>query len=560
MASAARLARRLRDPRLRDAQTWRLVTGLVLFTFALTHFLNHALGHISVETMEEVQAVRRVIWRSWPGTIALYGALALHVGLALWKLILRRTWRLAPWEVAQIVLGLSIPFLAAAHVAATRGLASLYGFDDTYGRLLSLLWPGLAFSQSFLLVVVWLHAVIGLHFWLRTKAWYERWSPLLLVLAVMIPTVALTGWMEGARRLALMANPPTVPDFVFEKGGPLIDRVKMGVWFVFGAAAVALVAMRVRDWFTRGPAITYPGRTVRGAPGATLLEISRAAGVPHASVCGGRGRCTTCRVLVTEGEDRLALPNRAEAAALTRIHAPEGVRLACQIRPDHALKVRPLIPLHDAEPVAGRDMYRWGVERRITVMFSDLRGFTTLAERLYPYDSVFLLNRYFEVMSEAIERHGGEVDKFLGDGIMALFGVSAARGAGSRAALYAARDMFAALERLNQEFDATLAEGLRMGIGLHMGPAVLGRVGAERSASLTALGDTVNTASRLESLNKEFGSVLVVSDATVRAAGLAIEGAEIHEISVRGRGEMLTVHVATAVGALTEREAEVEAA
>ena len=93
-----------------------------------------------------------------------------------------------------------------------------------------------------------------------------------------------------------------------------------------------------------------------------------------------------------------------------------------------------------------------------------------------------------------------------------------------------------------------------------MGPAVLGRVGAERSASLTALGDTVNTASRLESLNKEFGSVLVVSDATVRAAGLAIEGAEIHEISVRGRGEMLTVHVATSVGALTEREAEVEAA
>ena len=162
--------------------------------------------------------MRRAIWRSWPGTIALYGALALHVGLALWKLILRRTWRLAPWEVAQIVLGLSIPFLAAAHVAATRGLASLYGFDDTYGRLLSLLWPGLAFSQSFLLVVVWLHAVIGLHFWLRTKAWYERWSPLLLVLAVMIPTVALTGWMEGARRLALDGEPADRPGFRVREG------------------------------------------------------------------------------------------------------------------------------------------------------------------------------------------------------------------------------------------------------------------------------------------------------------------------------------------------------
>ena len=79
-------------------------------------------------------------------------------------------------------------------------------------------------------------------------------------------------------------------------------------------------------------------------------------------------------------------------------------------------------------------------------MFADLRGFTALAERLYPYDSVFLLNRYFDVMAQAIERHGGEVDKFLGDGIMALFGVTPARGAGSRDALLAARDMLDALE------------------------------------------------------------------------------------------------------------------
>ena len=215
---------------------------------------------------------------------------------------------------------------------------------------------------------------------------------------MLVPTVALTGWIEAGRRVALMATfRPS--RFRVEKGGPLFDRAKMGVWFVFGAAAAALVAMRVRDWFRSGPAITYPGRTVRGAAGATLLEISRAAGIAHAAVCGGRGRCTTCRVLVIEGEDRLAPPNRAEAAALTRIHAPAGVRLACQMRPEHALKVRPLVPLHEAEPVAGRDAYRWGVERRITVMFADLRGFTTFAERLYPYDSVFLLNRYFEVMS-----------------------------------------------------------------------------------------------------------------------------------------------------------------
>jgi adenylate cyclase len=556
---AERLPAVRKTQRWRDPQLWRLASGLILFTFALSHFLNHALGHVSLEVMEAVQTVRSDLWRSWPGTLLLYGAAAVHIALGLWKLVRRRTWRMAPWEAAQIALGLVIPFLVAAHIAGTRLHSSLNGGDDTYNVVLRSMWPDVALKQSLLLLIVWVHAMIGFHFWLRLKPWYAAWSPVLLAAAVLVPALAVTGWIEGARMAELAFSGPPVPP---EMAGPralLVDRTEMAVWAAFALLVSAIAGVRLWGRWRGGPTITYPGgRRVRGASGATLLEISRAAGVPHASVCGGRGRCTTCRVLVIEGADSLPPPNPTEGAALARIHAPAAVRLACQVRPQHALTVRPLIPLREAVPAAGADAYRWGVERRITVMFADLRGFTNLAERLYPYDAVFLLNRYFEVMSEAIKRHGGEVDKFLGDGVMALFGVAPGHGVGSRDALFAARDMLEAIDRLNEEFEATLVTRLRMGLGIHMGPAVLGRVGG--GAGLTALGDSVNIASRLEELNKEFGSTLVVSDAALRASGLVIEDAEIHEVAVRGRGEMLTVHVVRRLASLAEAPRPVSAA
>jgi adenylate cyclase len=510
--------------------------------------------------MEEFQAVRVEVWRSWPGTILLYGAAAVHTALAVLKLVRRRTLRMPPWEVAQFALGFVIPLLIATHIAATRLYSSLEGGDDSYNVVLRGLWPDAALKQTLLLVIVWLHAMIGFHFWLRLKRWYAAWSPALLVFAVLVPTLAITGWIEAAREAEIAFPGPPIPPGMAAGRAALVSWADASAWTAFAVVVLTVAAVRLWPRLSGGPVITYPGgRRARASSGATLLEISRIAGIPHASVCGGRGRCTTCRVLVIEGCGTLPAPGPTEAAALGRIHAPTAVRLACQIRPEHSLTIRPLIPLREATPAVGGDADRWGVERRITVMFADLRGFTSLAEHLYAYDSVFLLNRYFELMSEAVESHGGQVDKFLGDGIMALFGITPSRGAGSRDALFAARDMLRALDRLNEEFAPTLPGPLRMGLGIHMGPAILGRVGAGRAFGLTALGDSVNIASRLEGLNKEFGSVLVISDAALHASGLVIAGAETKQIAVRGRDEMLIVHVAEELD-LTEAGAPLTAA
>ena len=532
-------------PRLRRllrAHPWRLGTGLVLFGFALSHFLNHALGLVSLPVMEAVQEVRSGFWRSAPGTVLLYGSLGVHAVLGVAGTLARRSWRLPPWQLVQVGLGLAIPVLGAAHVVGTRVLAQRLGKDDSYRFVLDGLWPDVAIAQSLFLVAVWTHGVIGLRLWLREKPWYPRLAPLLLALALLVPALATAGWIEAARRLPLEAGEVRASPLPGD-GAEWPALATRGAWTGLAALAALLLIRRGLDARGARVSVRYAdGRRARLRPGATLLEGSRAAGLAHASACGGRGRCTTCRVLVTEGAEGLPPPNATETAALARIHAPPGVRLACQIRPAAPLAVRLLVPAGEAAN-AGLDAARWGVERRITVLFADLRGFTALAERLYPYDSVFLLNRYCELMARAVALHGGTVDKFLGDGVMALFGSAPAPApdAGAADALAAALAMLDALDALNAEFQGTLREPLRMGIGLHAGPVVLGRVGG---AALTALGDTVNIASRLESLNKEFGSVLVASCAALEAAGLTLSGAELRDVPVRGREAALRVAVA----------------
>jgi adenylate cyclase len=539
----------------------RLGSGLVMLAYVATHLLNHALGLVvPVATMDRALHYVYVVVTDPAVSAVLYGAFALHYSLALWALWQRRSLRMPVAESVQLLLGFLIPFMLVEHVVENRIGDRWFGADHGYyDSLLLDIWvrmPWLGVLQVAVLVVAWVHATIGLRFWLRLKPWYPRWQPLLYAMALLVPTLAVLGFVEAGREVAAAAQDPAWVAALDARHPAAqgadrlaLEQIKAGLLIGFALALLAVLAARlVRRQYQRSRGLLrldYPaGRVVRIARGLSVLEASRIAGIPHASVCGGRGRCSTCRIRIEGDEDAAPPPAPAEMSVLRRIGTGENVRLACQLRPTGDLRVTPLLPATaQARDGYRRPGYLQGSEREIAILFADLRAFTALSERKLPYDMVFLLNRYFGAMGRAVEEAGGRVDKFIGDGVMALFGLDSGTEAGCREALAGARLMAERLVELNEALAHDLPEPLRIGIGIHVGPVVVGEMGYGTAMSVTAIGDAVNTASRLEGLTKTYGAELVVSEAVVRHAGIALGEAPLQEIEIRGRGERLAVRV-----------------
>ena len=544
----------------------RLTTGLVLLTYLSTHLLNHALGLISLDAMNDGRVWFLALWRNPAGTAILYTSLLTHFSLALWSLYQRRHLRIPLWEALQLTLGLSIPPLLSLHFVGTRMQHEWFGVDDSYSLLVLTLWhaqPWDGLKQATLITVAWLHGCIGFHFWLRLRPWYRRVAPIFLGCALLLPVLGLLGFTRAGHEVdnLVARNPDWIAQVVQQSNVPprsqreslyRLDDAIVATYVL--AVILTLLARIARDIFERRSRIRirYPGeREVQVPRGFSVLEASRFAGLPHASVCGGRGRCSTCRIRVTDGLSKQPLPSTAEQRVLQRVGAPPNVRLACQLRPVENLSVTPLVPANaHASDGYAQPSYLAGQERTIAVLFADLRTFTGIAEQKLPYDLVFLLNSYFETVGESIASAGGMVDKFIGDGVMALFGIEAGPAEGCRQALAAAQRMVDQVQMLSQALAEELAEPLRIGVGIHCGPAVVGRMGYGATIHLTAIGDTVNVASRLQDLTKEFSCHLVISEEVAQQAGLNLSALPRHEITVRNRREALAIFVVDDVAAL----------
>ena len=285
----------------------RIGSGLVLFLYALLHFLNVGLGLFSNDLMHAAQDLRKLFTRSLIGTLIIYGAFTVHIGLALARLAGRRTLRMPTWEATQVILGIIIPALLLAHITHTRAAYELYDVNDAMAYIMLLIW-GTAdgWKQSALLLIVWLHGCIGLHFWLRGKAWWRRWQLVLVSLAVLVPAFALAGFLTAGRRIkAAFADADQAQMMIEVFNFPdretflaLIALSDLVLWVLGATLAFVVLVLVVRYIIARrrsvqiayvnGPRITAP-------KGMTLLEMSRVRNIPHASLCGGRGRCTTQR-------------------------------------------------------------------------------------------------------------------------------------------------------------------------------------------------------------------------------------------------------------------------
>jgi len=548
---------------LRDQMTYRrlrLACGLVMFTYLALHLAMHALGNLSFDAMQWGTRIHDAIWHSTIGTTALYGAFAVHFSLALWALYQRRSIRMGLGELTRLILGFSILPLLFHHWVAGRYLYSTFGVVRRYDAMLTVFFAFMPFwgwRQVTVLLVAWAHGCLGIHFWLRQRPSYHRHAPALLALAVLLPVLALLGIFQGTREV--LAREKLDPAWLGEvvSKGHLRDSSVTGssqsvedrLYWAYVILLGGVFAARGARWLIerrRGLiSIAYPGgQVVRVPVGYPVLEASRSAGIPHASICGGRGRCTTCRIRVLRGFEALPPPGRSESAALARLRAGSTVRLACQLRPRADIAVLPLLP----PDITANDPRRRGpeggsIERFAAIMFVDIRRSTTLFEKRLPYDVVFLLNHFFDTVAGAVAEAGGTPNQFVGDGIMAIFGTRTGPRQACRQALTAAQMIDGRLKEMNRTLVDELPNPIVIGVGIHAGNVILGEVGYLDRFLLTAIGDTVHVAARLEELTKDYGCQLVVSDATAATAEVDLTGFPQHEVRIRGREASLRVRV-----------------
>ena len=323
----------------------RIWSGLFLLAFVTSHLINLSLGLISIDTMDAARPYLSGVWTGPIVGLLLSVSLISHFVLGLWALYVRPTLRTNTQDMVQLLTGMIVVPLLATH-AVGISMMSNAGLAPGYADAIRLFWlqsPGIGLMQVIMLSVVWVHAGAGLFTWLRSKENAHRLLSWFYFLAVIVPVLALLGYAEAGREMLVavqigadMAVSPAIPpniDVPFAQIKQVTNAVIIGSILL---AVLTLIARFVRVTIQKTHKVVLvrnSGSDMPSTSAISMLDGFNRNGQPHANLCAGRGRCGTCAVRIDGSEFPLPLPSELEKRTLLRVGAPEGARLACQLKP-----------------------------------------------------------------------------------------------------------------------------------------------------------------------------------------------------------------------------------
>ena len=468
----------------------RLASGLVLFTYVTLHLSCHALGLISLDVAERALRLTVLLWHSVPGTLVLYGAAAIHVSLALLAVYERRTLRMPPLQALRIALGLTMPIALIGHFIATRYASERFALPAEYSRVVAGLWASGASGLSLgLLAPGWVHGCLGLRFAFGHRRTWQRIKPVLFAVALLLPVLAGVGFVTMARALeaqqasgrqpAPQADLRQSASLHGAREGALLVYIGLVVFIGVGRSWRSVAERRNRSvvW------IAYPDRTVSVPRGWTVLEASRSFGIPHEALCGGRARCTTCRVRIVDGASHCPSPADDERRALDRITVSSpDIRLACQLRPTGDIAVEPLVSVvrpdrrTSPQPLRAKD-------HQAALLLVDIRIETRKpAPSTAAHDAIHALDRCSRVVTATARAMGADLQKQSASSWLLVFRAAGSLADATDRALAAAERIDAAAERLSAALADELGLAMRAALVLHAGRIAVGSIGVETIA------------------------------------------------------------------------------
>jgi adenylate cyclase len=437
---------------------------------------------------------------------------------------------LPPLELLRIALGFTLPIILIGHAANTRLAYEMFGLSSDYTRVVANLWAAdQQGMQLGLMAPGWLHGCLGLNFAFKRRPLFRKLRFVLFAIALLLPVFSGLGFIAMGRELS---TNPTAAAAAQEYLSPAHaeERIAIERWrnnlliAYFSIIGATFGARTIRNALERGRkrliSISYPGRTVRVPRSWSVLEASRAFHIAHASMCGGRARCSTCRVRVTAGEENCPAAATDERATLERIGAAADVRLACQLRPRGNISVIPLVRTEQPIYRATAPQRRTG-EREVVVLYCDFLNRAELATDHLPQDLLYVITLYVEALANAIRAARGTLSYLELDSVCALFGLECDASQAAKQALQAAGAIEQAISDLNDRLGRQWDCKMKIAVSIHAGRAAVGEIGSSDPPAVVAIGQAVEVANEVRKAAAARDVPFAISEPVYAAAGVA---------------------------------------